>query len=452
MARRSVQHHSGFTFNYTDLNENVFPPKDSCIADSMGWTDIDGDGTIDFVCIGTASGDYDDTDHSVVAIHVPSGNRLWTALPGEASKKLALVGNVVVVSTNTGSRLRGLDVKTGQQLWNIGLEDALKEDSFDSDDNAPAIAGVGGPWAAFECIDDSAHIIDVRNGALVKSFQGELRSYGWNLPGLVAFKSEDSDGNEAVDIWDLQAGRSLYKMKDSSRATTIHGGGYFGFMHHDTTPKGDYRCKVSLFEGQSRQPMGTSWLAEHENLHYGSNKYGVVNAFLLGGRILFGDPHEDEHSAWTAPFNPNGTSAPEPWNPPKPGYQLRALGWCAPVLVSVWQKAKGTARFVCCGHDPNTLQILWMNDDLGGSHHHDNPLHLAGHGIFVPRSNDNYYSATNPCALVHIDPNTGQKVMEYAVEATDCVAMAYHFLVGCPDYFSGGVPVVWDTWNRVRVL
>jgi hypothetical protein len=27
MARNFVQHHSGFSFNYTDLNQNIFPPR-----------------------------------------------------------------------------------------------------------------------------------------------------------------------------------------------------------------------------------------------------------------------------------------------------------------------------------------------------------------------------------------------------------------------------------------
>jgi len=453
MARNTVQHHSGFTFNYTDLNENIFPPKDGCIVDTMGWEDLDGDGVIDFVCIGTASGDYDDTDHEVVAIHAPSGNRLWTTLRGEASKKLTLAGGVVVVSTNTGNRLRGLDPRTGQQLWNLGLEDALKEDSFDSDDSAPAIAAIGGPWAAFECVDETAHVIDVRTGQVVKSIQGELRAQSWNLPGLVAFKTEDKEGNDVIDVWDVGAGRSIYQMEESS-VCTIHGGGYFGFLHRGETPKGSYGHKVAVFEAQSRQQSGATWLeaAGDEGPNYSASKYGVATAFLLGGRLVFGDPYDDDHSGWTAGLNWKGKSVAEPWNPPKPGYQLRGLAWCTPVLVSVWQKAKGTERLIACGHDPNTLQTLWVADDLGGSHHHDNPLHVTPFAVLVPRSNDNYYSATNPAAIVHLDPNSGQRVTEYPVEASDCVGLAHHFLVGAPDYFSGGVPVAYDTWNRVRVL
>src|SRR5690606_20213210 len=127
-------------FSYTDLNANVFPPKGACVTDSLGLMDLDGDGILDFIAIGTASGDYEDTDHEVVAIHTPSGNAIWRALRGEASKKLGLIGDVLVVSTNSGNRLRGLDPRTGQQRWVHDLEDALEEGSFDGDDRAPAIA------------------------------------------------------------------------------------------------------------------------------------------------------------------------------------------------------------------------------------------------------------------------------------------------------------------------
>ena len=168
--------------------------------------------------------------------------------------------------------------------------------------------------------------------------------------------------------------------------------------------------------------------------------------------VVFSDPHDDDRSAWTAATNWNGNSVAEPWNPPKPGHVLRGLAWCSPVIVSVWQKSKGTERLVACGHDPNTLQTVWMVDDLGGSNHQRTPVRVTQHAVLVAKSNDNYFSPTNPAAMVHIDPTTGQKVTDYPVEATNTTGVFYHFLVGCPDYFSGGVPVAYDTWNRVRVL
>jgi len=451
MARRAVQHHTGFTFNYTDLNSNVFPPKDSCVIDSMGWEDLDGDGCIDFVCIGTESGDYEDTDHEVVAIHTPSGNRMWTALRGEASKKLSLVGGVVVVSTNSGNQLRGLDPRTGQQLWQIQLEDAIEESSFDGDDTAPTIADFGGPWAGFQCVDQTAHIIDVRNGQLLKSFEGYFCPHVWNLPGLAAFKTEDANGDDSIIIWDLAQGRPIYQMRDGS-ACTVYGGGYFGFIHDADSPQG-YATRLSMFATQGFQPAGAAWLRTGDGSRpsYGSSQYGSTRAFYLSGRVVFCDPHDDDHSAWVANLTGQENSVAEPWNPPKPNHVLRGMAWSEPVLATVWQKAKGTERMVACGNDPSTLQTLWMAEGLGG-YPHDNAMHVAPKAVLVPRSSDTYFSPTNPAALVHLDPANGQVVSEYPIEATDCVTMARHFLVGCPDYFSGGVPVAYDTWNRVRVL
>lgn len=454
MARNTVQHHSGFTFNYTDLNANIFPPNDACIFDSMGWEDLDGDGCIDFVCIGTVSGDYEDTDHEVVAIHAPTGNRLWTALRGEASKKLGLIGGVVVVSTNDGNKLRGLDPRTGQQMWQISLDDQLNEDSFDGADTAPAIAPLGGSYAGFECVDDTAHVIDVRNGQVVKSLEGQLRPHCWNLPGVAAFKTENGDGDEVIQMWDLAAGRQFYEMNDSS-ARTIYGAGYYGFIHDAEDPGGSYGTKMALFASQGNQPQAVSWLTtpNGERPRYGESTWGTAGAFLVSGRVLFGEEHADaEESAWWVALDGQQKTVAQPWAAPRHGHVFRGLAWCNPVVVAVWQKAKGTERLVASGHDPASLQATWIVDELGGSHHHYNPLHVTQHAILVPRSNDNYFSPTNPAALVHLDPQSGQKVTEYPVEATNTVGIAHHFLVGAPDYFSGGVPVAYDTWNRVRVL
>jgi hypothetical protein len=455
MARRLVAHHSGFSFNYTDLNANVFPPKDSCIFDSLGFLDIDGDGMLDFIAIGTASGDYEDTDHEVMAIHTPTGNILWRALRGEASKKLGLIGEVLVVSTNTGNRLRGLDPRTGRELWNLALEDALEEDGFDGDDRAPAIAQVGGgPWAAYQCVDETSWVIDVRNGQIVKRAQGKLHPVGWNLPGMVGFEAEDSEGNDCTELWDLRANRSVYKVPDGSSSRTLHGAGYFGLMHRsDGLPRGGYGTKVVLFDMQSGQQVGTSFLRDGEDsVEHGETKYGVIGGYLLGGsRVLFGDPYRDEASAFVGQLVPNGIGGVQPLPPPRAGYALQAFAWCSPVMASVWKKAKGTEKLVVVGHDPNTLANQWVADDLGG-YGNDNLLHVNTHAILVPKSNDNYYTATNPCCIVHIDPATGAKVTEYPVEATDCVGTVAHFLVGSPDYFSGGVPTIHDTWRRERIL
>ncbi len=453
MARRLAAHHSGFQFSYTDLNANVFPPKDACITDTLGLVDLDGDGVLDFIAIGTESGNYEDTDHEVVAIHTPSGNAMWRALRGEASKKLGLIGSVLVVSTNSGNRLRGLDPRTGQQLWMHNLEDALEESSFDGDDRAPAIAPIGGPWAAFQCVDETAWVIDVRNGQIVHRANGKLHAVGWNLPGYVGIESE-VDGDTVVDLFSPGHNRSIYRVPDGASVRTLHGTGYFGLMHRGDMPRdAGYGTKVTIIEQQSGQPVSSGWLQEAESdVEHGESKYGVIGGYLLGNnRILFGDPHNDDSSAFVGDLKPNGVGSVQPLRPARAGYSLQAIGWCAPVFATVWKKTKGTEKLVVAGLDPASLQMAWVADELGG-HNNDNPMHVTGHAILAPRSTDNYFSQTNPSCMVHLDPASGAKVTEYPIEATDCVGVVNQFLVGCPDYFSGGVPVIYDTWRRERVL
>jgi hypothetical protein len=421
------------------------------VTDTTGWADLDGDGVIDFFCIGTASGDYEDTDHEVMAIHSQTGQIMWRALKGQASKKLGLFGGVVIVSTNTGSRLRGLDARTGQELWNRGLEDAIEEDSHDGDNRAPAIAPIGGFHAAYECVDETCHILDVRNGQLVKSATGKLSPVGWNLPGFAAIK-DDSDN---LEIFDVARNRTIYKLEDSSSVLTLHSQGYFGFMHRsDDAPRGGgYATKVVIFD-QNGQPAGTCWVkgGDDDAADHGSSEYGVVGGMMLGGmKTVFSNRYSDDNSAFVASLAPNNTVGCQPLPAPRPGYQLRALTWCTPVVVSVWQKSKGTERLIAAGHDPNTLAVTWLAEELGGQSM-DNVLHNTGYSVLVPRSTDNYYSPTNPCCLVQLDPATGQRMAEYPVEAADTTAAIGYFLVGTPDYFSGGVPVAYDTWRRQRVL
>lgn len=451
MARRLVAHHTGYAFNYTDLNANVFPPKSACIFDSLGFMDVDGDGMPDFIAIGTASGDYEDTDHEVMAIHTPTGNILWRALRGEASKKLGLIGEVLVVSTNSANRLRGLDPRSGRELWNVGLDDALQEDSFDGDNRAPAIAQVGGgPWAAFECVDDTAFVIDARNGQIVKRIEGKLHPVGWNVPGMVGLQQDD-----VIELWDLRAGRSAYRIPDGASVRTLHGSGYFGLMHRaDRAPDGNRATQVVVFEAQGGQPVASAFLRGPGggDVDHGSTQYGVIGGYLLGGnRALFSDPYDDDASAFVGQIVPNGIGGVQPLPPPRPGYALQALAWCTPVFGAVWKKTKGTERLIATGLEPNSLQTQWVTEELGG-HPNDNPLHAAPHALLVPKSSDNYYTQTNPCALVHLDPATGAKVTEYPVESPVTTGMVAHFLVGSPDYFSGGVPTIHDTWKRERLL
>ncbi len=448
MARNQVQSGTGFVFNYTDLGKHCFPPEDDCLLDSTGWTDLDGDGCVDFVCIGTQSGDYEDTDHEVVAIHVPSGQAMYRVMQGQASKKLALVGGVVVVSCQSGNRLMGLDARSGQARWNTGLDDALEEDGFDGANRAPAIGAIGNTHAVLQLVDDTSCVVDVRDGQIVKRWQGKVSPVGWNLPAMVACK--DSDDN--IEIFDIARNRTVVRLEDPGQVMTVQASGYFGFMHRGEN-RGDYCTKVSMFD-QNGAASGIAWVkgADGDAVNHGEAMYGQNGAMMLGGmRTLICDPYSDDQSAHVVDLKPNGVAQAHPFPPPRPGFQLKALGWCSPVVVGVWQKAKGTERLVAVGYDPQSLQPRWTVEDLGGKHL-DNVLHITGHAVLVPKSNDNYYGPTNPCCIVHIDPNNGQKLMEYPVEAADCVGMSAHFLCATSDYFSGGAPVAYDTWNRQRVL
>src|SRR6185436_779290 len=205
MARSMGSTHTGFSWTITDGGNKFMVGKDG-VQDGHAWADLDGDGCIDLIAIASESCNYEDTDHELVAIHVPSGNVGWRALPGEVSKKISMIENVLVVSTNAATRLRGLDPRTGQQLWDLTLPDALNEDSFD-DERAPAIAPVGGSFAAFQCKDDSWHLLDARTGQIVKGGEGKLIPLGAGVPGLLCYGDDDK-----ATLWDVLRNKQVAKL------------------------------------------------------------------------------------------------------------------------------------------------------------------------------------------------------------------------------------------------
>lgn len=451
MARKVQQGSGGFPFTYTDINTHLMPGKDA-VHDALAWDDLDGDGVIDLIGISTASGNYEDTDHEVVGMHVPTGNVVWRALRGEVSKKLSLVNGVLICSSNSAQRLRGLDPRTGRELWSKSLDDKLKEDPFDGDDRAPAIAAVG-PYAVFECVDDTAHVIDAQTGMTIKQVSGKLSPVCWNLGPYVGFETEDHEGDDCFEAWHIPTGRCIYRAKDASQIRTLHGSGQFAFMHRsEGAPKVNYATKVTVFESTHGQEVGTAWLKKGEDEpRHGDSEYGVIGGFMLaGGRCVFGYRY-DEGASYLAQLMPKAVTQVSPLPAPKPGYNFRCLAYCAPVIVSAWQKEKGTPKLCYVGHDPATMAPVWTADDFGG-HSQDNAMWVTAGAVLVPRSTDNYYSPTNPAAIVHLDPATGQKVTEYPIESADCVEVHAHFLCGAPEYFSGGTPTAYDTLKRERVL
>ncbi len=195
MARQMATTHTGLPFTVTDGGHRFMVGKDAC-HDALAWTGLDGDGCIDLVAIATESGNYEDTDHELVAISVPTGNALWRALPGEVSKRVSLVNGVIVASARSAARLVGLDARTGQKLWDVALPDLLEEDNFD-DDRARAIQPFGGV-CAIQCKDDTFHLVDARTGNIVKSGEGKWKALGGGVPGLAAL-----DFEERLEIWDV---------------------------------------------------------------------------------------------------------------------------------------------------------------------------------------------------------------------------------------------------------
>lgn len=436
---------TGFSWTVTDGGRRFMVGK-SGVQDAHVWADLDGDGCIDLIAIATESGNYEDTDHELVAIHVPSGTVGWRALPGEVSKKVSIVGGAVVASTRSATHLTGLDPRTGQQLWSLALSDRLREEPFDGDDRAPAIADAGGSIAAFECEDDTWHLLDVRTGQVVKSGEGHLVALGAGVPGLIALGNDDE-----VELWDTLRGRSITKL-ETSQIRVIAGAGAFGVIFRGDLPSGGHGVQARFYDNATFAEVARTEFPDEVDA--GAGQYGVTGGFLLAGqRVLFGGPHE--RGPWLATVAPGGTSTAQALPAPQPGYRFRTVAWVSPALVTVWEKDKGTPKLIVVGHDPNTLAPVWTSSDLGGRNL-ENVLHTDGAAVLVPHHPNpdlnEYQQHSNECSIRHLDPNTGAVVTQYPMEDVDCVEIHGGFLCGASTYFSGGLPVAYHLGRRERVL
>jgi hypothetical protein len=446
MARETAGTGTGFSWTVTDGGRRFMVGKDA-VHDAHAWGDLDGDGCIDLVAIATESGNYEDTDHELVAIHVPTGTVGWRALPGEVSKKVSKVGGAIVASTDNATRLRGIEPRTGQQLWSVAISDRLKEDPFDGDDRAPAIVDAGGSLAAFECEDDTWHLLDVRTGQIVRSGEGKFVSLGTGVPGLLAI---GGDGDQ-VELFDTLRGRSLAKL-DASQIRVVPGASAFGVIAHGETPSGDHGVYARFYDNASFAEVARTTFAD--GVESGAGQYGVCGGFLLAGnRLFFGSQYNE--GPWVVPVVPNGKSAGQRVPPPQPGYVFRAVAWVSPAIVTVWEKDKGTPRLIVVGHDPSTLAPVWQSADLGGRHL-ANVLHTEGSAVLVPHhpnsQQNEYQQHANECSIRHLDPSTGAILTHYPMEDVNCVEMQGRFLCGAPTFFSGGLPVAYDIARRERVL
>src|SRR5678816_681901 len=133
---------------------------------------------------------------------------------------------------------------------------------------------------------------------------------------------------------------------------------FVALIHYsEGAPGGGYAMKVVVFDTASLQQVGVAWLDAPEgmDLKRGKSEYGVTTGFMLPqNRIAYGYRY-DENGSYLAQLVPNKKTNVMPWPPPKPGYNFRALAWCAPVIVSVWQKSKGTEKLAVMGHDANSM-------------------------------------------------------------------------------------------------
>src|SRR5262249_28226190 len=147
MARQVLQGDGGFSYNKTDVAGHLVLGRKDDVHDSLVWTDIDGDGMVDFVGIESAAAVREDDDHELVAVHGGTGNIMWRALTGEVSDAISLVDGVLVCLTDDRTRIRGLDPRTGQTLWAIQPPDRVRDDPFGG---APTRSLTGrGPYVLF---------------------------------------------------------------------------------------------------------------------------------------------------------------------------------------------------------------------------------------------------------------------------------------------------------------
>jgi len=468
MARQMASTHTGLPFTVTDGGHRYMIGKDAC-HDSLAWTDLDGDGCIDLVAIATESGKYEDTDHELVAVHVPSGNVGWRALPGEVSKRVSYVDGVIVASTRSAQRLVGLDPRSGKTLWDIELSDQLDEDNFD-DDRARAIQPLGGFMCAVQCKDDTFHVVDARTGQLVKSGEGKWKALGGGVPGVVGI---EFDGDR-LEVWDIPRGKKLADLKDNSQARVVPGPGFFALLRYGEMKGGAWGYEARIFDNATLNELGRATL-EHggggskrssdddddddddggsKSINLGEGEFDVIGGCVLAGnRLIWGSRYHDE--AYVVDLAPGKTGKTRTFPAPKPGFRFRTLAYVAPALVSVWEKDKGTSKVIAVGHDPNTLGAVWTAEDLGGRSV-GKPLHVTSTAVLIPRNpgadSHEYNAQTNPCAIRHLDPASGAVLTEYPVEDVGCIEMNGHFLCAAPTYFSGGLPIVYDTNARTRVL
>jgi hypothetical protein len=467
-----------FPYAQTELSLHVIVGKSAC-PDSIVVEDLDGDGVPELVAL--ESPGFDMQQQEVCALHLPSRRVVWRALKGQGASKLAFANGVIVVATNEGRALAGLDARSGQPIWQQALMAPLNPDPYANTWNAPTLTSAG-PFVLFEA-GLMVHVLEARTGRILVSRNGRLAEHGHDVPGLAVFM-EEGPGGRAIVLFDLLRGREIYRGGSQSSAPVSMGPeGAFVLFHADTLqPLGVPMTRAATFDLASMEPRGATWVTPNEDsnvvYHDGAPHDRHRSALLFGGRLLIGSTRDDEDGGITVLDLRN---APPPQPEPKKGFFSKLLAGDAPppkpaslrpsgriaqprpdakicaieafgaVVVVVWEDTD-EQKLLVQGLDAGTLSPRWQME-AGGTNQINHALR-SPFGLLVPMApgRRGEWSAQNQTTWAHLDPMSGQRIAEYQVPDLDCVRMSGKYLVAFVSAFSSGFPVIWDTERRARLL
>ena len=437
MNRQVFQGGDGFSFGRTELQQLTIH-KDGC-HDTAAWADLDGDGVIDLVGIETTNG-HDEQDHELVGLHVPSGKVVWRALTGEASREVSLVNGVVVCAANERNTLRGLQARSGQQMWSAQLEDALEPDPYDFE-GARAITDRG-PCAVFATENGYVGAIDVSSGRQVFRQRGKLACHTVAAPGLVCVSNDDDSDALSFIVFDLYQNRVVFQAPENHIGMAI-GAGRVAFFHFDP-PNGTHTTVLDL---QSRQIVAKTSLRGSPNVADYSEQAGA-GLVLESGMILKGRQYEEELHVINVASGQYSVQ-----RPPRPGlvfWQMTRLG---NLVYVAYKQKEGTPRITITVWDANTLSMYGVLEGFGG-YDVPNVMFPTTTGLLVGKSplKDGTWRRNNQVAWHHLHPTTGQPFSEYPVPDLGCVEVHGKYLCALGTTYGSSHPVVYDTERRERVL
>ncbi len=512
MGHPMFQNWHGFPFSQTELGSEVLASRKEAAHDTIAWLDLDGDGHLDLIAIATQQGDDDDMDHELVALHIPSGKAMWRARRGQISTKLALADGVLVATTDNSRVLRGLSPQDGSDIWSLELPDAIEGwDTCDHDDAAPTILVRGG-YVAFQCEDESAHVVEAKTGRLVKSFQDARLEHAWpDIPNLVCFvvkdESERMGRDEKFVAWDAAKNQPL--LESTGDVSIALGEGEFALLAEDDdndctnvhiydmqtlSEKRIVQAAIKEEGGRQRElPMGD----KSDDSRQGA--YLLPTGMLVVGerdRVVFVELGGGQPAAQPEPEpepeppkkkgffarlfgggggggddggGKRGASGPgpvlaTPIPPPAEGYEFCGMVRAGDTLAIAHRKSKGTEKLIVTGYDlgpapaisdqRTALPQKWVAEGLGGRRVEVSIL-STGSAILAPHSpkpEDHHWHEGNKQSWWHLDPATGEKVTEYPVAEIQCATVHGRYFCAFAATYGSCIPVAYDTEQRERVL